>query len=109
MAGPPHELLDAPDQRLDLRGDEERRGGIVQRERVRHAAGIYLHCASLAPLLVLAAGQAGCLQLLQDRAHRDVVIKGLGLLLQPAAVQFAEEYAPLVRKLRRFALEGICN
>jgi phosphoserine phosphatase len=84
-------------------------GGVVQRERVRHAAGIYLHCASLAPLLVLAAGQAGCMHLLQDRAHRDTVIKGLGLLLQPAAVQFAEEYAPLVRKLRRFALEGICN
>ena len=38
MAGPPHELLDAPDQRLDLRGDEERRGGIVQRD-VDPAAG----------------------------------------------------------------------
>jgi HAD superfamily phosphoserine phosphatase-like hydrolase len=84
-------------------------GGVVQREHVRRAAGIYLHCASLAPLLVLAAGQDGCLQLLQTRAHRDLVIKGLGLLLQPAAVQFAEEYAPLVRKLRRFCLEGICN
>jgi phosphoserine phosphatase len=84
-------------------------GGVVQRERVRHAAGIYLHCASLAPLLVLAAGQAGVLRLLQQREHREVTIKGLGLLLQADAVQFAEEYAPLVRKLRRFCLEGICN
>ena len=84
-------------------------GGVVQRERVRHAAGIYLHCASLAPLLVLAAGQAGVLRLLQQREHREVTIKGLGLLLQADAVQFAEEYAPLVRKLRRFSLEGICN
>ncbi len=84
-------------------------GGVVQRERVRHAAGIYLHCASLAPLLVLAAGQAGVLRLLHMREYRDVTIKGLGLLLQADAVQYAEEYAPLVRKLRRFCLEGICN
>jgi phosphoserine phosphatase len=84
-------------------------GGVVQRERVRHAAGIYLHCASLAPLLVLAAGQAGVLRLLQLREHREVTIKGLGLLLQADAVQYAEEYAPLVRKLHRFSLEGICN
>jgi D-3-phosphoglycerate dehydrogenase len=84
-------------------------GGVVQRERVRHAAGIYLHCASLAPLLVLAAGQAGVLRLLAMREHREVTIKGLGLLLQADAVQYAEEYAPLVRKLHRFCLEGICN
>ena len=84
-------------------------GGVVQRERVRHAAGIYLALRQPGPAAGAGRRAGRVLRLLHTREHREVAIKGLGLLLQADAVQYAEEYAPLVRKLRRFCLEGICN
>ena len=114
LPGDPHRTLLMGDGASDLQARDAvglfvGHGGVVLHERVRRAAGIYAHCASLAPLLVLAAGQAGCLDLLATRDHRTVVIKGLRLLLESDSVQYAEEYGPLVRKLRRFCLEGVCN
>jgi phosphoserine phosphatase len=52
-------------------------GGVRGHETVRRTADVYLKCESLAPLLVLAAGRAGCERLL-DSTYRDLVIKGLG-------------------------------
>jgi phosphoserine phosphatase len=81
-------------------------GGVRGQETVRRAADVYLKCESLAPLLVLAAGRAGCERLLADPAHRDLVVKGLGLLLRGGCVEWKNEYAAFGLKVRRYCLEG---
>jgi phosphoserine phosphatase SerB len=82
-------------------------GGVAAHEAVRHAADVYLKCESLAPLLVLAAGRAGCERLLADPDYRGLVIKGLGLLVRGGCVEWKDEYAAFGLKVRRYALEGI--
>ncbi len=82
-------------------------GGVRAHEPVRQAADVFIRCPSLAPLLVLAAGREGCLALLADPAFRDLVIKGLALLVRGGEVEWKDAYAAFGRQLRRFCLEGI--
>ena len=74
---------------------------------MRRTADVYIKCKSLAPLLVLAAGRDGCERLLQHPDYRDLVIKGLGLLVRGGCVEWKDEYAAFGLKVRRYALEGI--
>jgi hypothetical protein len=80
-------------------------GGVRGHETVRRTADVYLKCESLAPLLVLAAGRAGCERLL-DSPYRNLVIKGLGLLVRGGCVEWKDDYAAFGLKVRRFCLEG---
>ncbi|HET7079371.1 MAG TPA: HAD-IB family phosphatase [Chloroflexia bacterium] len=82
-------------------------GGVANHETVRRTADVYIKCKSLAPLLVLAAGRDGCERLLQHPDYRDLVIKGLGLLVRGGCVEWKDEYAAFGLKVRRYALEGI--
>lgn len=82
-------------------------GGLSTHEAVRRAADVYIKCETLAPLLVMAAGRAGCERLLDHPAYRDLVIKGLGLLVRGGCVEWKDAYAAFGLKIRRFALEGI--
>ncbi|HEX6608925.1 MAG TPA: hypothetical protein VF276_18640, partial [Chloroflexia bacterium] len=82
-------------------------GGVANHETVRRTADVYIKCKSLAPLLVLAAGREGCARLLQHPDYRDLVIKGLGLLVRGGCVEWKDEYAAFGLKVRRYALEGI--
>lgn len=81
-------------------------GGVRGHEAVRRSADVYIKCETLAPLLVLAAGRAGCERLLTQPAYRDVVIKGLGLLVRGGCVEWKDEYAAFGLKVRRYCLEG---
>ena len=59
-------------------------GGVVKRERVLAAAPVFIHSASLAPLLALAAGPAALRRLSnQDLAHKAIqIIKNGGITFQ---------------------------
>ncbi len=61
-------------------------GGVVERQRVRSEAPVFLHSPSLAPLLVLAAGPAAG-RLLQTSPHHDIFDKGFQLI-QTGALSF---------------------
>jgi HAD superfamily phosphoserine phosphatase-like hydrolase len=84
-------------------------GGIEKRRPVHEAAPVYLHCESLAPLVVMAAGWEGCRKLLSESRFRPLVIKGLSMLMRDGTVDSRPEYAPFFTRLRKFCLEGICN
>jgi phosphoserine phosphatase SerB len=84
-------------------------GGIEKRGLVHEAAPVYLHGESLAPLLVMAAGQEGCMRLLEDSRFRPLVIKGMAMLLREGAADYRAEYRPFFNKLRKLCMEGICS
>ena len=64
-------------------------GGVVTRERVVAEAPAFLHSATLAPLLALAAGPA-VLSLLQNTSYAKVVAKTLNLI-EKGAITFQDE------------------
>jgi phosphoserine phosphatase len=80
-------------------------GGVERRDAVHNVAPIYLHGESMAPLLVMAAGMAGCIKLLHDPTFRPLVIKGLALLLREGSTDHRPEYDSFVRRVSKFCLE----
>jgi phosphoserine phosphatase len=64
-------------------------GGVVQRERVKTESPVFLHTASLAPLLLLAAGPAAIRQV-KDTAHEAVFQKAFNLT-NTGAIDFNHE------------------
>ncbi|MCA9943747.1 MAG: HAD-IB family phosphatase [Anaerolineales bacterium] len=64
-------------------------GGVVQRERVKNEAPVFLRTPSLAPLLLLAAGPAAFRQV-KDTAHTAVFQKAF-TLLKTGAFEFNHE------------------
>jgi phosphoserine phosphatase len=84
-------------------------GGIANRKHVHEAAPVYLHGESMAPVVVMAAGLEGCLELLGDARFRPLVIKGLSILMREGAADYRPECRPFFTRLRKFCLEGICS
>ncbi len=111
MSGGPQGVLLAGDGATDAEARHAAElfvglGGVRGHAAVRRSADVYIKCESLAPLLVLAAGRAGCERLLAYPEYRDVVIKGLGLLVRGGCVEWKDEYAAFGLKVRRYCLEG---
>lgn len=69
-------------------------GGVVSRERVRAEAEVFIHAASLAPVLPLALGQAGA-----PAADAEVMARGIALLTDGVTFRNAEARAGLLRQL----------
>ena len=65
-------------------------GGVVTRPRVAAEAPVFLATASLAPLLVLAAGPAA-IRRLRDPQHQAVFRKGLALIGNDGNLEFKDE------------------
>ena len=84
-------------------------GGVERRKPVRDISPIYLHSNSLTPLLVMAAGMDGCVQLLNEARFRPLVIKGFSKLMREGAADYRPEYRHFFERLRKFCMEGICN
>ncbi len=81
-------------------------GGVERRDAVHNVAPIYLHGESMAPLLVMAAGMAGCTKLLGDLTFRPLVVKGLAILMREGSTDHRPEYDPFFRRISKFCLEG---
>lgn len=62
-------------------------GGVLAREKVKAASEIFVSAGSLAPILPIAAGRAGC-QALAGSAFEPLYRKGIALALDPEAVSF---------------------
>ncbi len=84
-------------------------GGVEKRGAVSRLAPVYLHTKSMAPLVVMAAGMEGCRALLAQPRHRQLVIKGLSILLREGTADYRREYGPFFDRIRKFCLEGICS
>ena len=65
-------------------------GGVVAREQVKKGADVFIHCASISPVLPLAAGALG-LELVTGTSHEAVFRKGLDLALAGDNVTFHDE------------------
>jgi phosphoserine phosphatase len=79
-------------------------GGVERRDAVRSIAPVYLNGESLAPLLVMAVGMEGVMQLLADHNYRALVVKGLSILMHEGATDYRPEYLPFFNRIRKFCL-----
>ena len=62
-------------------------GGVVRREKVENGSDIYVLSPSLAPILPIAAGEAGMIAL-RGTPHEAILNRGLALCRDPQSVSF---------------------
>lgn len=84
-------------------------GGVERRATVHEVSPVYLHSGSLAPLLLMAAGMEGCVELLAQSRFRPLVIKAFSILMREGTADYRPEYRQFFTRLRKFCMEGICN
>lgn len=109
--GTPNELLLVGDGMTDyLTGSDTAGfvgfGGIVERKQVQEVAPIYIRCPDLSPVLLFAAGKAGCKKL-AGTPYRNVLMKGAAHALDQGSVLFDAGNQALRDEMSQFFSNGV--